>query len=215
MSTLFTSCSDDPKDSMDNDDTENLNKYTCPDSKHPHAIDLGLPSGTKWACCNVGAIAPEESGFYFAWGETTTKKSKYSQDTYKYYNSSSGYTHIAMDIVGSKYDAATANLGDHWRMPTYSECLELTDNCTSIWTLQNGVFGRKFIAPNGSFIFLPAAGRRLDSDLDWAGSCGCYWSSTRYEVPDVWGISFSGDNVGTDHYFSCFVGQSVRPVCSN
>ena len=61
--------------------TPKKGETSCPDANHPHAIDLGLPSGTKWACCNVGASAPEQYGGYYAWGETH-EKSVYNWDTY-------------------------------------------------------------------------------------------------------------------------------------
>ncbi len=86
---------------------------TCPDGNHPHMIDLGLPSGTKWACCNVGASKPEDYGNYYAWGETQPK-SVYDEDTYAYYQNGS-YVNIGSDIAGTGYDAATANWGAPWR----------------------------------------------------------------------------------------------------
>ena len=129
-------------------DTEPEKKvYTsCPDGNHPHIIDLGLPSGTKWACCNVGASKPEDYGSYYAWGETKTKE-VYNWDTNQYgYNNDDGdYSHlvnIGSDIAGTEYDAATANWKAPWRMPTIDQCRELLDNCTSEWTTQNDVNGR-------------------------------------------------------------------------
>ena len=158
---------------------------TCPDGNHPHMIDLGLPSGTKWACCNVGASTPEGYGNYYAWGETQPK-SVYSWDTYQYgsYNYDGDYSHlvnIGSDIAGTQYDAATANWGAPWRMPSWTQIKELLDNCTSVWTTQNGVNGTKFVGPNGGTIFLPPAGFRWNGVLDDAGSNGYYWSSTHYE----------------------------------
>lgn len=110
----------------------------CPDNNHPHMIDLGLPSGTKWACCNVGANAPEEYGNYYAWGETQPK-SVYGWSTYQYgyYNYDGDYSHlvnIGSDIAGTGYDAATANWGAPWRMPSKAQCDELINNTTSVWT---------------------------------------------------------------------------------
>ena len=183
---------------------------TCPDASHPHMIDLGLPSGTKWACCNVGASAPEQYGNYYAWGETSPK-SVYDEDTYQYYNN--GYVNIGSDIAGSDYDAATANWGAPWRMPSLSQIQELVDSCTSTWTTQNGVNGRKFVGPNGGTIFLPAAGRRWDSDLNYAGYDGFYWSSTLNESgPDFADCLYfhSGGAYWDGNYR--FGGQSVRPV---
>ena len=91
--------------------------YTsCPDDNHPHAIDLGLPSGTKWACCNVGASTPEGYGNYYAWGETEPK-SEYNLSTYIHCDGSqSTYHDIGSDIAGTGYDTATANWGAPWRI---------------------------------------------------------------------------------------------------
>jgi hypothetical protein len=185
---------------------------TCPDSNHPHMIDLGLPSGTKWACCNVGAHAPEEYGNYYAWGETQPK-SVYNSDTYAYYNNSTGWVNIGSDIAGTQYDAATANWGAPWRMPSLEQCKELINNCSSEWTAQNGVKGRKFTGPNGGTVFLPAAGNRWYGELDGAGSDGGYWSSTLYESYQYYAyyLYFGSGNAswGIDYRYC---GRSVRPV---
>jgi len=152
--------------------------HSCPDDKHPHMIDLGLPSGTKWACCNVGASKPEDYGGYYAWGETRTK-STYNWVTYQHFQNNS-YVNIGSDIAGSQYDAATANWGSPWRMPSQAQIQELLNNCTSAWTTQNGVNGRKFTGSNGGTIFLPAAGGRVYDDFRGPGRDGTYWSSTLY-----------------------------------
>ena len=181
--------------------------YTsCPDSHHPHLIDLGLPSGTKWACCNVGAEKPEDYGGYFAWGETAEKS---SYTTYNYLDEED----IGKDIAGTQYDAATVNWGSPWVMPSKEQMKELKNNCTKEWTTENGVNGRRFTGPNGASVFLPAAGNRWDDDLDNAGSDGLYWSSTLDEsyTSDAWNLYFvSGDMGVLPNYRNS--GQSVRPV---
>lgn len=195
----------------------NVSYTTCPDNNHPHMIDLGLPSGTKWACCNVGASAPEDYGNYYAWGETQPK-SVYNWDTYQYgyYNDDGDFSHlvnIGSDIAGTRYDAATANWGTPWRMPSKSQCQELLYNTTYVWTTQNGVKGRKFTGPNGGTIFLPAAGNRWNDELDSTGSRGDYWSSTLDESSPglAYGLYFSS-NFETWYYYDRYGGQSVRPV---
>ena len=191
--------------------------YTsCPDSHHPHLIDLGLPSGTKWACCNVGAQKPEDYGGYFAWGETT-EKSRYYWDTYIHCDGSSSTCHdIGKDIAGTQYDAATANWGSPWVMPSLDQMEELKNNCTSEWTTENGVKGRRFTGPNGASIFLPAAGYRWRDDLNYAGSNGYYWSSTLYESDTycAYELYFNSGRVGTG-YDLRYYGPSVRPVRKN
>jgi hypothetical protein len=185
----------------------------CPDANHPHMIDLGLPSGTKWACCNVGANAPEQYGNYYAWGETQPKE-VYDWETYQYGSSEENVVNIGSDIAGTGYDAATANWGTPWRMPTKTQWDELIGNCSSEWMTQNGVKGLIFTGSNGGTIFLPAAGLRWDSELNYADLTGCCWSSTLGESYPYYAsyLDFGSDRVGADGYGSRFRGQSVRPV---
>ena len=100
--------------------------YTnCPDDNHPHAIDLGLPSGTKWACCNVGATVPEGYGGYYSWGETEEKDS-YDKNNYLHYDVSAGeYMDIGQYICGTDYDVAHVRWGESWQMPMYEQIKEL------------------------------------------------------------------------------------------
>ena len=144
-------------------------------------VDLGL--SVKWATCNVGASKPEEYGDYYAWGETTTKSNYSSSNSATYGLSTSqlqsqGYIDSNGNLT-AQYDAATANWGGDWRMPTYDELNELRTKCTWTWTTQNGVNGYKVTSKtNSNYIFLPAAGFRDGSSLDSAGGYGYYWSST-------------------------------------
>ena len=190
---------------------DEISYTSCPDDHHPHMIDLGLPSGTKWACCNVGASTPEGYGNYYAWGETQPKD-VYSQDTYQYYQDGS-YVNIGSDIAGTGYDAATANWGSPWRMPSLAQIQELLNNTTSTWTTQNEVNGMKFTGSNGGSVFLPAAGYRWSDELSYAGSRGYYWSSTLYESSPIsayYLYFYSGfAGWGSDRRYD---GQSVRPV---
>lgn len=159
-------------------------------------VDLGLPSGTLWATCNVGAENPEDYGDYFAWGETETK-SIYGWNTYQYChgtgdtfikycsNSAYGYFSDTLTILNPKDDAASINWGSGWRMPTKAEWEELYNNTTVIWTTQNGVIGSLFTASNGNSLFLPAAGRCSGSNLGLVGTGGYYWSgSLNVDIPD-------------------------------
>lgn len=133
----------------------------CPDDKHPHMIDLGLPSGKKWACCNIGASKPEDIGNRYAWGETSTKTS-FSWDNYIYWSDLNGdksvqdneIKDIGDDISGTSYDAASANWGGSWRMPTHDEFWEMINNTKSrlIMTDKQGYY---FKGNNGNAIFLP------------------------------------------------------------
>ena len=200
---------------------------STPNVAHEY-VDLGLPSGLLWATCNVGADSPEDYGDYFAWGETQPK-SDYSWSTYQYCNGSGitltkycnksnyGYNGFTDNLTTlfPEDDAATANWGSDWRMPSKEEWQELYQNTTVTWTNQNGVNGRLFTASNGNSLFLPAAGHCYPS-LDLAGSFGCYWSSSLYldNPSEAWMLSFSySAGCSMASYFrSC--GQSVRAVRS-
>ena len=163
-------------------------------------VDLGLPSGTLWATCNVGANSPAEYGDYFAWGETFSKD-YYDWTTYKWCNGSiegiNKYSYGAnninfMDFKGElepEDDVAYVHWGPSWRMPSYEQQKELAEQCTWTWTTQNGVNGYLVIGQNGNSIFLPATGYRWKELFDGAGSFGTYWSRTLYM--DYSDLSFS------------------------
>lgn len=139
-------------------------------------VDLGLPSGLKWATCNVGSTTPEGYGDFFAWGEINTK------DSYTPQNSITNGYQIG-DISGNEqYDAARANWGATWRLPTKEELQELLDNCVFEKNIQNGVNGYKVTGRNGKYIFIPRAGFYSSDDHYYEGELGCYWSSTPYEL---------------------------------
>ena len=174
----------------------------------PEHVDLGLPSGLKWATCNVGATAPEEYGNYYAWGEVNTKED-YTESTSLTYGMELG------DISGNpQYDAATANWGGTWRMPTSEEFQELLDNCTWEWMTYNGKNGYKVTGSNGNYIFLPAAGCRDGTSLYHVGSLGYYWSSTPYDTGRACYLDFGSGSHGT-LWLSRYYGRSVRPVKSS
>ncbi len=188
----------------------------CPDDNHPHLIDLGLPSGTKWACCNVGADKPEAYGGYYAWGETE-EKDVYNWSTYIHCDGSSSSCHdLGSDIAGTQYDVAHVKWGGSWVMPTLDQIKELLNNCTSVLTTENGIKGRKFTGPNGRCLFLPAAGHRFYSDLYYAGSGGYYWSSTQYpsNAYSAYYLGFYSGYKEWNYDYRCS-GRSVRPVVRN
>ena len=161
-------------------------------------VDLGLPSGTLWAACNVGATSPEEYGDYFAWGETEPKD-YYDSNTYKWYsidNNYSGYTKYCTNSgygyngfvdnkmeLDSEDDAATVNWGEKWRMPSCDQFEELSHYCSWQWTQRNGVNGHLVTGPSGNAIFLPAAGHRFQGSLSGDGSKGSFWSRTLDSEP--------------------------------
>ena len=192
-----------------------VNFTTLPGGDHEY-VDLGLPSGLLWATCNVGANAPEEYGDYFAWGETAPKD-YYDWDTYQYYDGWNVTKYTGSDgltILLPEDDAATANWGNGWRMPTKEEWQELYNNTTVTWTQQNGINGRLFTASNGNSLFLPAAGFRFDSGFDYFGSGCCCWSSSLITgTPNrAWFFYFHSVNYGMDDGFYRWYGFSVRAV---
>ncbi len=176
-------------------------------------VDLGLPSGTLWATCNVGASSPEEYGDYFAWGETTPKDN-YDWSTYIHCDGSYSTCHdIGSDIAGTEYDAATANWGAPWRMPSFDQVKELLNNTTSEWTTLNGVYGRKFTGSNGGTIFLPAAGRRKQSNLIDIGNVGYSWASMQVTSVDIdAAYIYLDDNQTLLSDIDRVFGLTVRPV---
>ena len=189
--------------------TENSYKY----------VDLGLPSGLKWATCNVGATSPEQAGLYFAWGETTgytgeQVKSGVRAFSLSVYNSGSAAS-ISTDLT-LEQDAARANLGGNWRMPTKAEFQELLDNCNVTWTssyMGKGVAGRLFTSKtNGNSVFFPAAGSCDSSSVNYVGSEGLYWSASWDSSSNTWNLYFrsGGQTLGNE---SRYYGFSVRGVC--
>ncbi len=211
------------------------------DEPHPYLsheyVNLGLPSGLKWATCNLGANAPEESGDYFAWGETepyyssldpltwkSDKTAGYNWASYQWCNgtggtmtkycTSSSYGNIDNNaILDPEDDAASVNWGGNWRIPTEEEWTELRTECTWEWTTRDGVNGRLVTGPNGNSIFLPAAGGRTVTQLVYVGIDGRYWSSslsTGYPY-NARTVHFNSDDFYSYSSYRCY-GLSVRPV---
>ena len=168
-------------------------------------VDLGLPSGLKWATCNIGANSPEEYGDYFAWGETTIK-SEYNPSNSKTYG-----MRIA-DIKGdTQYDAARAQWGGGWRLPTREDFNELIENCKWEWTNVHGVKGMRVVGHNGNSIFFPAAGYRLGSSLYDDGDYGNYWSSSPSGYGRAYYLGFGNGSEDVDLSGRGY-GLTVRPI---
>lgn len=173
------------------------------------AVDMGL--SVKWSSVNVGASSPEQSGNFYAWGETECKED-YSWETYKYRGTFIGDNKTTLEKAD---DAAAANWGGDWAMPSQADWEEIYYNCTYEWTTQNGVNGYLIKGSNGNTIFLPAAGYRNYGGLDYEGSYGYYWSSSLHEDPSSYGRGlrfYEGNFNPWGGNYRCY-GQSVRPVC--
>ncbi len=215
-------------------DNDNGRKSTTGTLNGHEWIDLGLPSGTLWATTNVGADTPEAYGDYFAWGEPQPQASnEYSWECYKYAGSDydkftkycsessygdNGYTDTLVRLLPED-DAATANWGNGWRMPTSEELEELIEKCVVMNITQNGVKGRIFIAPGGGkSIFLPAAGNRCYYGNFGNNDIGGYWSSSLDILSPHYAMylffNSDSDNCRWGSY-NRYYGFSVRPVCAS
>ena len=196
-------------------------------------VDLGLPSGLKWAKCNVGAETETDFGDYFMWGSTTPntdtpcnwKNAPFNNGSSEY-NEEYFNTHISEWLnedsgeyltLKPEFDAATQIMGGDWRMPTQDEFQELIDNTTKEWTQVNGVNGYKFTSKKEGYqnnsIFIPAAGSCGDGSVDSVGSYGSVWSSSLYasDHGNAWSLDFDS---GYCHMSGSYrgYGLSVRGV---
>ncbi len=190
-------------------------------------VDLGLPSGTLWATCNVGANKSEEAGEYFAWGETEPKAGYdwSNEGDYKWgvinwdnattygmtkYNQTDGKT-----ILESADDAATVNWGGDWRIPTANEARELVKECTWIWTNRNGINGYEVIGPNKQKLFFPASGwPDKEGVYQEVNEHGGYWTCTLYENVScgAWGLLMYETRFNVYWGRNRYYGRNVRAV---
>lgn len=192
------------------------------------AVDLGLPSGLKWASCNVGATSPEEYGDRYAWGEIEEKDdSDYTEDNYKFILYGMGESSIIAlnewgdsirlyNIQGTQYDVARMKWGGKWRMPTVEDFVELQNNCTWEWDFYNDVSVCKITGPNGNYIYLPFTGRATDGILEGTDEHGFYWTSifdgAFAACHSVYICRKDQPLVSIYGYDSSYNGLSVRPV---
>lgn len=187
-------------------------------------VDLALPSGTLWSPVNLGANTEEEYGDYYAWAETETKE-LFTANSYAFYVDGDNWNVTGpgtTNIAGiAEYDAATANWGNGWQMPTKEQFAELMAYCTVEWVQVNETNGRRFTGSNGNSIFIPAAGRYYQKTkeeisstfLDNGNIFGYYWSATRYEYNNrnAETLYFSSGMMKTN-YFGREGGHTIRPV---
>lgn len=220
---MFSACSKNNKDSMSDED-----KY----------VDLGLPSGVKWAKCNLGAAKPSDSGDYYSWGETEPKTdyswasykwmqegmndwsfiTKYTKDDGKkesiWYNGAGQFIGDGKTTLEAADDVVTAKLGSSWRMPTSEEVVELCDKCSWTWSTQDGKKGYEVKGPNGNSIFLPATGTRFDSKINGVDVWGFYWSKSLSVTNSKDAMTIFFDNLNSHYQYAPYryYGFVVRPV---
>ena len=224
---FVSSCNDDVEETPPATVTPSDGSATENKDNHEY-VDLGLPSGTLWATCNVGASKPEEYGDYFAWGETEFKY-EYNKNTYKYCNGTAGKwtkycTRHSEGSLDNKMelefvdDAASINWGISWQMPSIKQFNELINSnyTTTTWTSLNGKYGCKITSKsNGMSIFLPATGYYSNTNFAYAGTNGRYWSRTLYPYNngEVYYLLLSENGLYTenDHNERTY-GLTVRPV---
>ncbi len=183
------------KQSQTNSETSHANpKVSEPDgyiNGHGY-VDLGLPSGIKWATTNLGANSPSEYGDYYAWGEISSKSSYTRKNSLTY-----GKTKAALEsegiinsqgILNKKYDAASANWGGSWCIPIMSELEELVKKCKWKWCAMGGKSGYMVTGPNGNSIFLAAGGYSEGASHREVNKYGIYWSAS--VARHAWGLYF-------------------------
>lgn len=199
-------------------ESTDLSRKVGGDKTTAEAIDLVLPSGTKWASCNVGASKPEDFGGYYAWGEIqeqdgrTRRWANYHSDFF------SEPEDIGNEISGTEYDVAHMKWGGDWRMPTWRQCRELIEYCVCERAILNGVNGWKFTSKvNGNSIFLPSTGYCDYGCVNKPGEYCRYWTSSRMVNDDLkiatsMGYGYAYGTIRVRWYTFRYRGYSVRPV---
>lgn len=181
---------------------------------HHQYVDLGLPSGTLWATCNVGATSPEEPGDHYCWGETRTK-TYYDLSTYSHLSQGQD-PYLDKSTLEPADDAAHVLWGEGWQTPSIAAFDELITHCSWLWTTMRGVTGYQVTGPNGQSIFLPAARRRANDQHGLAYHFGQYLTNALNEdyTPHAKCLFFASDSIIIGNVFRCD-GSSVRPVLTS
>lgn len=167
-------------------------------------VDLGLPSGTLWAKCNVGAETETDYGNYYMYGKGASQ-----------YNSEDEMYEGVEEPLAASADTATQVWGSDWHTPTYEEFDELIANTTYEWVTDfngSGINGGKFTAQNGNYIFLPAAGFYVQEELADANTGGHYWYSTPLNTITMAESHWISDENNEYTEADRVCGFSIRPV---
>ena len=181
-------------------------------------VDLGLPSGTMWATCNVGASKPEDEGLLFQFGRVGGYKYKDRNNQFTTNNQSttSGKTYNEGETLDLEDDAAHVNMGGKWRMPANDELKELYNNATYNVETINGTNGMMFTSKkNGKQIFIPFAGFWYNESFNGLGSSVNLWSSQVHSVRDNFAYNLCCNSGGDVYYNFRSNAFSVRGVFKN
>ena len=175
-------------------------------------VDLGLPSGTMWATCNVGADKPEDEGLLFQFGcvdgykygdknDQFRTNDQNKQDTGNKFIplTASGKAYKTNEILDLSDDAAHVNMGGKWRMPTYEQLKELYDNTTHRDETINGVKGMLFTSKiNSNKLFIPfMQGSWWNGNWEnWGRSSAYVWSSQVHPSNVIYAYRLNCDSGG-------------------
>lgn len=217
---IATSCSKDDPIYIPGDGeatTAAVNEGKAPNPTNRDYVDFGLPSGTKWAKVNVTMAEPTTGskapwGDYFNWGTTARQWDLKNRGEYNNWTT---------DRLDATYDAATANWGKEWQMPTSMDFYELANH--TVWTWQDanqspqGIAGY-LITGKGAYadrsIFLPAAGYSVSGQLKGRNTVGYYWSASPYKnsLEQATATYINSTTINTDDVESRYYGCCIRPV---
>jgi len=207
-----------------NDGYLNINKKVvsyCKNERHIHIdqynpfhngyeyVDLGLPSGTKWAKMNVGATSENDYGNFYQYGSGSLQYA----ETYNNSSMTNPYYRGTENPLISSSDTAKQVMGGQWHIPTKEQFQELIDNTTNIriYDFENGISGRKFIANNGNYIYFPYGGRWNGKNYEFKSEIGLYWSSTPYSNNKAYYFSSDSSSISINNNYR-YYGYSIRGV---
>ena len=195
-------------------------------------VEIG---GLKWATMNIGATQPSDYGLYFAWGETQGYTAEqvgrgegqryFGWEDYKYGNGTSSPDATGMTkyneadgktVLEASDDAAVANWGGNWRMPTTADFQALGAAVNTAWTQVNNVYGMLCTdkTDESKTLFFPAAGNCFDGSAKNVGYGGPYWSSSlNYNNKQyAYALNFTDNGAFWNNQYTRYYGYTVRPV---
>lgn len=184
-------------------------------------VDLGLPSGTLWSAYSIGASSPEGEGLYFSWGNTDghTASDGYVFNKNNYNNTLGAKLTASFNSGDATYDAARANWGGAWRIPTYNDYVEIRNNTDQEWTSINGVYGVKAMkkSDHSIYVFFPSFGNRSQYNTQANPTLGFFMTTWYRNTDDYFSFQTSQSELISypgAHTFTRFGGAHIRPCCT-